>query len=142
MVLKKKKRLLSGILIAAVLMSSIPMSVYADTGEILNENDQDAKTISGWVGESIDGRSDLFGSDGDPVKSWYQYNMQNPIGKSSPADVLDSNENIIEYCSYFLGGDNSKGTIHKDYILNSTGYFNLTASCQMFLQFPEDAAKL
>ncbi len=139
--LKKKKRFLSGVLIAAVLMSAIPFSVYADTGQILSEDDQDAKSISGWVG-GIDGRSDLFGINGDPVKSWYQYNMQNPIGKSSPTDLLDSNENIIEYCSYFLAGDNSKGTIHKDYILSSTGYFNLTASCQMFLQFSSDAAKL
>ena len=142
MVLKKKKRFISGVLIAAVLMSAVPVSVYADTGQILSEDDQDAKSISGWVGESIDGRSDLFVTGGDPVKSWYQYNMQNPIGKSSPTDFLDSNENIIEYCSYFLAGDNSKGTIHKDYILSSTGYFNLTASCQMFLQFPDDAAKL
>ena len=140
MVLMKKKRFISGVLIAAVLMSAIPMSVYADTGQILSEDDQDAKSISGWVGE-IDGRSNLFIA-GDPVKSWYQYNLQNPIGKSSPTDLLDSNENIIEYCAYFLAGDNSKGTIHKDYILSSTGYFNLTASCQMFFQFPDDAAKL
>jgi len=142
MILKKKKRFLSGVLIAAVLMSAIPFSVYADTGQILSEDDQDAKSISGWVGESIDGRSNLFDTNGDPVKSWYQYNLQNPIGKSSPADLLDSNENIIEYCSYFLAGDNSKGTIHKDYILSNTGYFNLTASCQMFLQFSSDAGKI
>ncbi|MBE5991534.1 MAG: hypothetical protein E7247_03965 [Paenibacillaceae bacterium] len=140
MILKKKKRFISCVLIAAVLMSAIPISVYADTGQILSEDDQDAKSISGWVGE-IDGRSNLF-TVGDPIKSWYQYNMQNPIEKSSPTDLLDSSDNIIEYCSYFLAGDNSKGTIHKDYILSSTGYFNLTASCQMFLQFPEDAAKL
>lgn len=140
MILKKKKRFISCVLIAAVLMSAIPISVYADTGQILSEDDQDAKSISGWVGE-IDGRSNLF-TVGEPIKSWYQYNMQNPIEKSSPTDLLDSNDNIIEYCSYFLAGDNSKGTIHKDYILSSTGYFNLTASCQMFLQFPEDAAKL
>lgn len=141
MILMKKKRFLSGVLIAAVLMSAIPFSVYADTGQILSEDDQDAKSINGWVG-SIDGRSNLFGSNGDPVKSWYQYNLQNPMGKSSPTDDLDSNDNIIEYCSFFLAGDNSKGTIHKDYILSSTGYFNLTATCQMFLQFPNDAGKL
>ena len=141
MILMKKKRFISGVLIAAVLMSAIPFSVYADTGQILSEDDQDAKSINGWVG-SIDGRSNLFGSNGDPINSWYQYNLQNPIGKSSPTDLLDSNENIIEYCSYFLAGDNSKGTIHKDYILSSTGYFNLTATCQMFLQFPNDAGKL
>jgi glucan-binding YG repeat protein/phage tail protein X len=141
MILKKKKRFLSSVLIAAVLMSAIPFSVYADTGQILSNDDQDAKSMNGWVG-SIDRRSGLFEANGEPVNSWYQYNLQNPIGKSSPTDLSDSNENIIEYCSYFLAGDNSKGTIYKDYILSSTGYFNLTASCQMFLQFPEDAANL
>ena len=141
MVLKKKKRILSGILAAAVLMSAIPMSVYAETGQILSEDDQDAKSIDGWVGEGIDERSGLFDTIGNPNKSWYQYNLQNYAGISSPMDS-DSSENIIEYCSYYLGGDNSKGTIYKDHIINSPGYYNLSASCQIYQQLHTDIGKL
>lgn len=144
MVLKKKKRFLSSVLIAAVLMSAIPVSVYAETGQILSEDDQDAKSINGWggSGDRIDGRSGLFETSGNPIRSWYQYNLQNYAGSSSPMDS-DGSENIIEYCSYYPPpGDNSKGAIYKDYILTSPGYYNLSASCQIYKQLSSDIGKL
>lgn len=141
MILSKSSRFLSGILIAAVLMSSVPVNVYAETGEALSENDQDAKSINGWIGGSIDNRTGIFLTNGDPVSNWYQYNMQNPIGVSSPTDG-DGDENIFEYCPYYETKDNSKGKIYKDYIIQDPGYYALTANAEIFLRSGGDEGKL
>ena len=143
MVLKKMKRYLSGVLVAAELMTAIPVSVYADTGQILSEYDQDAKSIAGWVGNT-DTRSNFDFNDSTklPGAEWYQHDNLGNYLASSPMDSIDGTENIIEYCPAYKKEDNSNGTIYKDYPLNNSGYSDLSASCQIFLSDNNDVGKL
>ena len=138
---KRKKRFFSGILIAAVLMSAIPVSVYAETGQKLSLEDQDAKSVSGWVGE-IDRGSDFDFYGVVPSSDWYQNNNAEFVLCSSPTDSVDGVTDVIEYNPYYKTKDNSKGKIYKDYPLDVPGYYSLSAFCDISLQSPNDIGKL
>lgn len=141
MAIKKKKRFLSGLLIAAVLMSAIPVSVYAETGQLLSFDDQDAKSVAGWVGE-IDSRSGFDFYNVVPNADWYQNSNTEFVLEKSPTDTDDNTTDVIEYNPFYKTKNNSKGKIYKDYPLNIPGYYILSASCDISLQNPNDIGKL
>lgn len=142
MAFKKNMRFLSGVLIAAMLMSAVPVSTYAETGELLSLNDQDAASIVGWVGDSVDSRDIVFDFyNVYPICDWYQYNDVNLYGTPSPKDEGGDNE-IIEYSAAYDTKTKDVGKMHKDYILSDPGYYTLTASAQTFPAYDGDKGAL
>lgn len=122
-------------------MSAIPISVYAETWQILSLDDQDAKSIAGWVGET-DSRSGFDFSAIVPTADWYQNSNAEFVLNSSPTDSGDGITDVIEYNPYYKTKNNSKGKIYKDYPLNIPGYYIMSASCDISLQNPTDIGKL
>ena len=134
MVLNKKSRFLSGVLIAALLITAVPVYVYGETGELLSSNDHDASSITGWIGRSIDTESNFDFISIFPNADWYQYNNLNLVAEPSPKDINDNDEKneIIEYSAAYDSKTTDVGKIYKDYILSTPGYYNLNASVQVF----------
>ncbi|MBE5976336.1 MAG: hypothetical protein E7251_17285 [Paenibacillaceae bacterium] len=143
MFLNKKLRCLSGILTVVLLVTTVPVCVYGETGELLSSEDQDAASISGWVG-NIDFNNNFDFSTVFPEKDWYQYNQLNLAGETSPKDVNDNDNNsdIIEYCTAYHTKTPGVGKIYKDYILNTPGYYYLNASAQVFPYMNTDKGAL
>ncbi|MDW2799638.1 bacterial Ig-like domain-containing protein [Clostridium boliviensis] len=134
MVLNKKSRFLSGVLIAALLITAVPVYVYGETGELLSSNDHDASSIADWIGKSIDTESNFDFTSIFPNADWYQYNDLNLVAEPSPKDRNDNDEKneIIEYSAAYDSKTTDVGKIYKDYILSTPGYYNLNASVQVF----------
>ncbi|MBE5988407.1 MAG: hypothetical protein E7250_11835 [Paenibacillaceae bacterium] len=143
MFLNKKLRCLSGILTVVLLVTTVPVCVYGETGELLSSEDQDATSISGWVG-NIDFNNNFDFSTVFPEKDWYQYNQLNLAGETSPKDVNDNDNNsdIIEYCTAYHTKTPGVGKIYKDYTLNTPGYYYLNASAQVFPYMNTDKGAL
>ncbi|MDF2888433.1 MAG: Glucan-binding domain repeat-like protein [Lacrimispora sp.] len=141
MTLKKNKRFLSSILVTAILMSAIPVNVYAETGQILSLGDQDAKSIAGWVGET-DSTSGFDFSTVVPTANWYQNSNTDFVQYNSPTDSGDGTTDVIEYNPFYKTKNNIKGKIYKDYPLNIQGYYMLSASCEISMQDTKDIGKL
>ncbi|WP_349666733.1 hypothetical protein [Lacrimispora sp.] len=142
MVLNKKFRCLSGVLTVVLLVTTVPVCVYGETGELFSTEDRDAASISGWVG-NIDFNNNFDFSTVFPQKEWYQYNQLNLEGLPSPKDLNDNdgNNDIIEYCTAY-GTNTAVGKIYKDYILNTPGYYDLKASVQVFPYMNTDKGTL
>ncbi|MBE5981193.1 MAG: hypothetical protein E7249_19020 [Paenibacillaceae bacterium] len=142
MFLNKKFRCLSGVLTVALLVTTVPVCVYGETGELVSTEDQDATSISGWVG-NIDFNNNFDFSTVTPQKGWYQYNQLNLAGEPSPKDLNDNdgNNDIIEYCTAY-GTNTAVGKIYKDYILKTPGYYNLNAFVQVFPYMNTDKGTL
>ncbi|MDK2968669.1 hypothetical protein [Lacrimispora sp.] len=136
----KSKRYLSCVLIAAMLICAVPISVYAETGQLLSEEDRDAKSTAGWVGE-FDPRNDFDFSTTSPGTNWYQNIDISQYNIISPTDLIDGTRDMFEYCPFYNTRDNSKGTIYKDLPV-TPGYYMLSASGEIALQFSNDTGKL
>lgn len=119
MFLNKKLRCLSGALIVVLLVTTVPVCVYGETGELLSSEDRDVTSISGWVG-NIDYNNNFDFTTVFPQKEWYQYNQLNLEWVSSPKDLNDNdgNNDIMKYCTAY-GTNTAVGKIYRLYCKDS-----------------------